>query len=71
MSSPSIAWEGINRVAQSFYGGFLPQLRELVGEEMSDALIEAHLSSQARRWLSDPTLPNPSLGYGMGAAGHE
>ncbi|MEW8499441.1 MAG: hypothetical protein AB2699_13100, partial [Candidatus Thiodiazotropha taylori] len=73
MMSPNYAsWEGMHRVAQNFYGEFLPQLRQLAGEAVANELIETHLTSlDQNSWLNNPAKPNPTLGYGIGKESHE
>jgi hypothetical protein len=73
MMSPNAAsWEGMHKVGQNFYGEFLPQLRQLAGEQIANELIEAHVTSlDQHSWLNHPTKPNPILGYGVGKATHD
>jgi hypothetical protein len=68
MMSPNLAWwEGMHRVAQRFYGEFLPQLRQIAGQEKAQALIDQHvLSLDQHHWLKKPSQPNPLLGFGSG-----
>jgi hypothetical protein len=73
MMSPNLAWwEGMHLVAQNFYGQFLPQVRELAGEEKANALIEEHVTSlEQHSWLNNPSNSNPALGYGIGRPSHD
>ena len=68
MGSPNFAWwEGMHLVAQNFYGTFLPQVKQVAGDELGAALIEAEVTSKEQhRWLKEPGRPNPILGYGIG-----
>jgi hypothetical protein len=68
MMSPNLAWwKGMHLVSQNFYGQFLPQLRELAGEEKAANLIDQFVTSlDAHSWLKTPNKPNPILGYGIG-----
>ena len=63
MASPNHAWwEGMYLVARNFYSRFLPQVRELNGEE----LIEKHIGdSEQHAWLKSPELDSPILGLGV------
>lgn len=73
MMSPNVAsWEGLHQVGQTFYAEFLPQLRQLAGDQKADELIDAHLTDQDQHsWLTTQSKPNPILGYGIGKAKHE
>jgi hypothetical protein len=73
MMSPSqSSWEGMHRVAQRFYGEFLPQLRQLAGKDKTQALLEEYvLNLEQHSWLKDPSQPNPILGFGSGRPGDE
>lgn len=63
MGSPNHAWwEGMYQVGRNFYSKFLPQVREVAGETLSDALIEQHVKSvPGHQWLQNPGLGNPLL----------
>ncbi|MES9979443.1 MAG: multiheme c-type cytochrome [Candidatus Thiodiazotropha sp. 6PLUC6] len=73
MMSPNYAsWEGMHKVGQNFYGEFLPQLRQLAGEEKANDLIKTHVTSlDQHSWLNNSSKPNPILGYGIGKESHE
>jgi hypothetical protein len=73
MMSPQLSsWEGMHRVAQRFYGEFLPQLRQVADAAEADRLIDEHvLSLEQHGWLKDPSRPNPLLGFGSGRPGDE
>lgn len=73
MMSPNLAWwEGMHQVQQNFYSEFLPQVRQLAGDEQADALIEEHVTSlEHHNWLKNPGKPNPGLGYGIGRPSHD
>jgi hypothetical protein len=64
MASPRHVWgEGMFRVAETFYGEFLPEIRRLLGEQDGAALIAAHLGQlEEHRWLADKQFSDPSLG---------
>ena len=68
MASPNHTWwEGIYVVGRNFYSKFLPQVREVAGEEAGNALIEKHVRSLPdHQWLTEPDKGNPILGYGVG-----
>lgn len=55
MSGPDYAWwHGIYDVAQTFYFKFLPELKEVVGEEKYRELLDKYVYSQpGHRWLRD------------------
>lgn len=67
MASPNHAWwEGMYLVGRNFYARFLPQVREVAGED-AEAIIERHVTSQApHQWLGNPDAGNPILGFGKG-----
>lgn len=73
MGSPNYAWwEGMHRVARTFYASFLPQVRQVAGEEAGQALIDEHVTSlDQHSWLKRPDQPNPILGYGIGHPGND
>lgn len=66
MASPNHAWwEGMYQVGRNFYSKFLPQLREVAGETLAEALIEKYVQSEpGHQWLQNPGIGNPILGYG-------
>ena len=68
MMSPNLAWwKGMHLVSQNFYGEFLPQVRQLAGEQKAGELIAKHVTSlDSHSWLKSPNKPNPILGYGIG-----
>jgi hypothetical protein len=68
MMSPNHTWwEGMHRVAHIFYQEFLPQVRQLAGDENADAIINQHVTRlEEHDWLTNPSQPNPILGYGIG-----
>jgi hypothetical protein len=55
MSGPDYAWwHGIYEVAKTFYFEFLPEVREVAGEQMANELMEKYVYSQpAHRWLKE------------------
>jgi len=65
MASPNHAWwEGMYLVGRNFYSKFLPQVRE-VGGDQADDILEAHLDSPEHHgWLKDAGAVNPILGFG-------
>lgn len=67
MASPNHAWwEGIYLVGRNFYSKFLPQVREVAGETLAQALIEEHVQTvEGHTWLQQPELGNPILGFGQ------
>jgi hypothetical protein len=73
MMSPNLAWwEGMHRVAQTFYAEFLPQIRDIADKETAESLINEHVTNlEQHRWLQDPSIANPILGYGIGRPHHE
>jgi hypothetical protein len=68
MASPNHAWwEGLYEVGRNFYTKFLPQVREIAGEELGNKLIEKHVTElEYHQWLKQPGKANPILGYGIG-----
>jgi len=68
MASPNhVWWEGMYQVGRNFYTKFLPQVREVAGEELGDALIKKHVTDlEHHQWLKQPGKGNPILGYGAG-----
>lgn len=47
MMGPDYAWwHGIYEVAKHFYGKFIPQLREVAGEELAEKLLNRYVYSQ-------------------------
>lgn len=68
MASPNHTWwEGIYQVGRNFYTKFLPQVREVAGEGLGDALIKKHVTDlEHHQWLKQPAKANPILGYGSG-----
>ncbi len=67
MGSPNDTWwEGIHRVDKKFHGRFLPQLREVAGDEVSEALIREHVGDTEHQAGS-----RPFLGYGAGNPDHD
>jgi hypothetical protein len=68
MASPNHAWwEGMYQVGRNFYGRFLPQVRELAGQEQGKEIIGRHLADlQGHAWLQAPDKANPILGVGPG-----
>ncbi|MES9843445.1 MAG: multiheme c-type cytochrome [Candidatus Sedimenticola sp. PURPLELP] len=72
MFSPNHTWwEGMYQVGRNFYSRFLPQVRQVAGDQ-ADALIESHLAeSTGHEWLRSPERGNPILGYGTGAKNDE
>ncbi|MEN8176307.1 MAG: multiheme c-type cytochrome [Pseudomonadota bacterium] len=73
MASPNHAWwEGMYQVGRNFYSKFLPQVREVAGEEKGEALIARHLSESGHHaWLENPEKANPILGYGTWGTEHD
>jgi len=73
MASPNHTWwEGMYVVGRNFYSKFLPQVREVAGEEKGNALIEKYvLSLPDHQWLKEPDKGNPILGYGVGSQAGE
>ena len=73
MASPNHAWwEGLYEVGRNFYTRFLPQLRQVAGEELATQLIKQHVDSvEGHQWLRHPQKGNPILGYGQGGALNE
>jgi hypothetical protein len=68
MASPNHTWwEGMYRVGRNFYHEFLPQVKQVAGEQLAAQLIEEHIQgNEAHQWLFQPNKPNPILGYGQG-----
>ncbi len=66
MASPNHAWwEGMYLVGRNFYAKFLPQVREVAGEEAGGEIIDAQVKAlDAHQWLSRPEVGNPILGFG-------
>ncbi|MCP3870414.1 MAG: hypothetical protein GY703_20445 [Gammaproteobacteria bacterium] len=70
MQSPNDTWwEGIHRVNRTFHDHFLPQVRGVAGDEITEALIREHLGQDTETGQSSST--EPFLGYGEGKTGHE
>ncbi|GAA0525244.1 hypothetical protein FHS83_001912 [Rhizomicrobium palustre] len=55
MSGPDYAWwHGTYEVAQSFYFKFLPEVKEVAGDELYKQLMDKYVYSQpGHRWLKD------------------
>jgi hypothetical protein len=55
MSGPDYAWwHGIYEVAQHFYFKFLPQVKQVAGDQLYAELMEKHVYSQpGHRWLKE------------------
>jgi len=55
MSGPDYAWwHGIYDVAKTFYLHFLPEVKEVAGEQLANQLLDKHVYSQpGHRWLKD------------------
>ncbi|MCB1831639.1 MAG: cytochrome c3 family protein [Chromatiaceae bacterium] len=68
MASPGhTSWEGIHKVAQLYYGSFLPQVREVAGEETAKSLIDEYTTDQEKQNdTGTPSAPVPLVGYGAG-----
>lgn len=64
MASPNHAWwEGMYIVGRNFYSRFLPQVRDVAGDQAS-AIISGHLDQAVGHdWLTEPDVANPILGY--------
>jgi hypothetical protein len=64
MASPNHAWwEGMYLVGRNFYSRFLPQVRQVAGEQ-AEEIIQRHLANASgHEWLSHPGRANPILGY--------
>ena len=73
MASPNHTWwEGMYLVGRNFYSRFLPQLREVAGEQRSQALIDQYVHSlEQHEWLKKPEARNPILGYGQAGPDHD
>jgi hypothetical protein len=72
MASPNHAWwEGMYVVGRNFYARFLPQAREVAGDQAQD-LLRRHLSAaEGHEWLSRPDRSSPILGYPMERGDHD
>ncbi|MES9938801.1 MAG: hypothetical protein ABW153_20320, partial [Sedimenticola sp.] len=72
MFSPNHTWwEGIYQVGRNFYSRFLPQVRQVAGDQ-AQALIESHLAEgTGHEWLNSPDRANPILGYSSEAGNDE
>jgi hypothetical protein len=55
MSGPDYAWwHGIYDVAKTFYLHFLPEVKEVAGEQLANQLLDKHVYSQpGHRWLKE------------------
>jgi hypothetical protein len=55
MSGPDYTWwHGMYEVAQNFYFKFLPEVKEVAGDQLYQQLMEKHVYSMpAHRWLKD------------------
>ncbi len=64
MASPNHAWwEGMYLVGRNFYSRFLPQVREVAGEQ-AEAIISSHLENAVGHdWLNEPDKASPILGF--------
>ncbi len=69
MASPNHAWwEGMYQVGRNFYSRFLPQVREVAGDQ-AESIISSHLENAVGHdWLSEPDRANPILGFRPPAA---
>ncbi|OQX35113.1 MAG: hypothetical protein B0D96_01135 [Candidatus Sedimenticola endophacoides] len=67
MASPNHTWwEGLYQVSRNFYSKFLPQVRQVAGEQ-AQALITAHLEEGVGHgWLKSPEKGSRILGYRRG-----
>lgn len=65
MASPNHAWwEGMYVVSRNFYSRFLPQVREVAGDDAA-ALIDQHVASlEFHAWMRAPQKGSPILGVG-------
>jgi hypothetical protein len=73
MASPNHTWwEGLYLVSRNFYSKFLPQVRQVAGEQ-ADALIKQHVQDNEAHhgWLNRPDKASPILGYGKGSTAHD
>lgn len=64
MASPNHAWwEGMYVVGRNFYSRFLPQVKDVAGDQ-AEALIERHLDEAVGHdWRSEPNQASSILGY--------
>jgi hypothetical protein len=55
MSGPDYAWwHGIYDVAKTFYLKFIPEMKQVAGEQMANELMEKYVYSQpGHRWLKE------------------
>jgi hypothetical protein len=55
MSGPDYAWwHGIYEVAKTFYLHFIPEVKEVAGEQLASELMEKYVYSQpGHRWLKE------------------
>ena len=55
MSGPDYAWwHGIYEVAKTFYMQFLPELKQVAGEQLANELLEKYVYTQpGHRWLKE------------------
>jgi len=72
MASPNHTWwEGMYVVARKFYGRFLPQVREVAGEQ-AEAVLTAHVTElDTHAWLRNPDQRIPILGDFSGGITNE
>ena len=73
MASPNHTWwEGLYLVSRNFYAKFLPQVRDVAGDE-ADALISRYVTDikEHHGWLDNPQKGSPILGYGTRKTGDD
>mgnify|MGYP001814410433 CR=1 FL=1 len=73
MASPNHTWwEGMYLVSRNFYSKFLPQVRDVAGDE-ADALISRYVTDvkEHHGWLDKPQKGSPILGYGTRKTGDD
>jgi hypothetical protein len=73
MASPNHTWwEGMYLVGRNFYSKFLPQVKEVAGDQ-ADTIIKTYVKDNEEHhgWLSQPGKLSPILGYGNGKVNGE
>jgi hypothetical protein len=73
MASPNHTWwEGMYLVGRNFYARFLPQVRQVAGEEKAQEIIGEEILNRAEHaWLNQPDKTSPILDHRNDSVDHE
>ncbi len=63
MSANHAWWEGMYLVGRNFYSRFLPQAREVAGEQAAEIIDPVLAASGRHEWLNETAQGNPILGW--------